>query len=324
MRAVPVNIDWHPGLSIYASEKFLKSVGDEYGWLGGLDKTGKIRCILPYTIVRKAKLKMVRFRVETIPIGEGLDVTEEKAFLNGVVEYFRTRGADIIIPATTNTIFRTYPDGAIAAPYGTLIIDLDRDEEALFGNFSSSHRRKVRLAEKAGLQVHRGLQHGKTAYELVRETFRRSSIPFMRYASFRRMVDALGENVEILLVRDQEAVQGCLVVPFSEYAAYYVYGGSVLEPAPGAMNLVHWEAIRMFRKIGVQRYDFCGVRINPEKGSKQEGLMTFKERFGPRLAQGYIWKYTLKTAKSAVYSAAVRILRGGDIVDAERHKIVGL
>ncbi len=55
---------------------------------------------------------MVRFRVETIPLEEELDVQEEKSFLNSAVEYFRSIGADMIIPATTNTIFRTYPDGA--------------------------------------------------------------------------------------------------------------------------------------------------------------------------------------------------------------------
>ena len=34
MKATPIEINWHPGLPIYASESFLKAVGDEYGWLG--------------------------------------------------------------------------------------------------------------------------------------------------------------------------------------------------------------------------------------------------------------------------------------------------
>ena len=59
---------------------------------------------------------MVRFRVETISIEGELDIQEEKDFLSSAIEYFRSIGADMIIPATTNTIFRTYPDGATAAP----------------------------------------------------------------------------------------------------------------------------------------------------------------------------------------------------------------
>ena len=324
LRAAPVDIDWHPGLSIYASEQFLKAVGDEYGWLGGTDDLGKLRCILPYTIIRKAMVRMVRFRVETISLGEDLEVEEEKSFLDSVVEYFRSISADIIIPATTNAIFLAYPHGAIAAPYGTHIIDLTQDEGTLFNNFSSSHRRKVRLATKASVKIHSSVEYVEKAYILVRDTFKRSSIPFMGYAAFKRIVDGLGENIKILLAERQGNLQGCVVIPFSKYSAYYAYGGSVPDPVTGAINLIHWEAIRMFHNLGVKRYDFCGVRINPKKGSKQEGLKNFKERFGPRLVQGYMWKFKLNPLKSLVYSMAVRLLRGGDIVDAERHKLTSL
>jgi lipid II:glycine glycyltransferase (peptidoglycan interpeptide bridge formation enzyme) len=88
--------------------------------------------------------------------------------------------------------------------------------------------------------------------------------------------------------------------------------------------MLHWEAIKQFRKLGVKRYDFVGVRINPEKGSKQEGLMMFKQRFGGQLIKGYMWKYAIRPIKFAVYSIAVRLLRGGDIVDNERTRLKAL
>jgi hypothetical protein len=47
----------------------------------------------------------------------------------------------------------------------------------------------------------------------------------------------------------------------------------------------------------------------------------FKERFGPQLHQGYIWKYPIRKLKSSIYSSAVKLLRGGDIVDAERRRL---
>lgn len=321
MLAKQIPINWHPDLSIYASEKFLKTVGDEYGWIGGFDASGYLRCILPYTIIKKAIFRMARFRVETIPLGEELALDEEKIFLNKTVELLRSIGADMIIPATTNTIFRTYPDGAIAAPYGTYIIDLTQPKDNIFRSFSSSHRRKVRLAKKKDIQIKNGLGHCETAYTLIRDTFKRSSIPFMDYRDFNRMVKNLGENVKILIAEHKGRVQGCVVIPFSKHSAYYVYGGSIPEPITGATNLLHWEAIQQFRELGVKRYDFVGVRINPEGGSKQEGLKIFKERFGGKFLQGYIWKYSIKPMKFAVYSVAVRLLRGGDIVDNERHKL---
>lgn len=321
MRAAPVEINWNPGLSIYASEPFLRAVGDEYGWLGGFDASGKLRCILPYTIIHKAMVRMVRFRVETIPVGGGLDVEEEKRFLNSAVDFFRSIGADTIIPATTNSIFRTYPDGAVAAPYGTLIIDLNQPEESLWANVHSKHRNVIRNAKKKGVRIVSDGDHSIAAYQLVRDTFKRSALPFMSQGSFMRMVGGLGRSVKIFIAECHGDMQGCAVIPFSNHSAYYVYGGSIREPVTGAMNLLQWEALLYFRGLGVERYDFCGVRIDPEKGSKQAGLMMFKERFGPKLVRGFLWKRSLNRIKSPIYTVAVRLLRGGDIIDAEKHKL---
>jgi hypothetical protein len=321
MKAIPVDINWSPDFSIFASEPFLKAVGDECGWLGGMDSSGELRCVLPYTMVRKAIFRMVRFRVETIAIGEDLTVEEEKSFLNSAMQYFRSIGADMTIPATTNTIFRTFPEGADVAPYGTYIVDLQLPEETLLGNLSSSHRRKVRQATKSGVTIQVGREYMETAYTLVRDTFKRSSISFMDFDSFRRMADSLGENVKIIVAKHEGVIQGSIVVPYSKYSAYYVYGGSIPNPANGSMVFLHWEAIRQFRSEGVKRYDFVGSRIDPEKGSKQEGLKAFKERFGGDLHQGYMWKYSLNPLKYKLYGLAARLRSGGDIVDAERHKL---
>jgi lipid II:glycine glycyltransferase (peptidoglycan interpeptide bridge formation enzyme) len=118
------------------------------------------------------------------------------------------------------------------------------------------------------------------------------------------------------------AIQGCMVAPFSDHTAYNCYAGSRPEPILGAMHLLHWEAMRQFRALGVKQFDFQGVRINPDKGSKQDGIMHYKQGFGGRLVQGYLWKYSFRPLGSAAYSVAVRLLMGGDIVDQERRKLV--
>jgi hypothetical protein len=134
LKAEPIKIQWDPSLPVFAKEEFLSAVGDEYGWLGGIDESGTLRCVLPCTIVRKTGLRMVRFRVEAIRLDASLDVEAEKSFLNSVVQYFRKTGADVIIPPSNNTLFRTYPDGANPAPYGSYVIDLRQPEEVLWRN----------------------------------------------------------------------------------------------------------------------------------------------------------------------------------------------
>jgi hypothetical protein len=316
-----MKLPWDPGLPVFAKEEFLRAVGDEYGWLGGVDETASLRCVLPFTIVRKAGVRMVRFRVETIPFGKELDVLEERSFLNGVVQHFRENRADVIIPASTNTIFRAYPEGAEAAPYGTYFVSLAKAEDALWAAVSPSHRRHVRSAEKSGVRVRSAPECMHVTHAIIHNTFKKSSLPFMSLESFARMVEGLGENAHLLVAECHGQIQSCALIAYSLQGAYYLYGGSIPQAVPGAMHLLHWEAIRLYRRLGVRRYDFCGARIDPAPGSKAAGLAAFKQRFGADLDRGYMWKCSISPLKSAIYSLGVRWLRGGDIVDAEHHKL---
>jgi len=308
-------------MPVFAKEEFLRAVGDKYGWLGGTSASGTLRCILPYTIMHKAGLRMVRFRMETIPCVADLDETEEKVFLNSVVDYFREIGADVIIPPTNNALFRTYPDGASAAPYGSYVIDLQQPEEILWRNISKTSRQNITAAQKEGVLVQWGIEFLDPAYDLIRETFRRSKMGFMSRDSFKQLALSLGENCRVLKAVHQGVAHSYSFLAFSTPAAYWIYGGNIQDQHPGAMKLLQWEAIRLFRNLGVRKYDFFGARIDPPKGSKQEGINKMKKHLGGSLSQGYVWKYSLRPSRAWVYSKAVKVLRGGDIVDQEKHKM---
>ncbi|MGH9398427.1 MAG: lipid II:glycine glycyltransferase FemX [Terriglobia bacterium] len=321
LKAAPIEIKWHSGVSIFASEGFLRAVGDGYGWIGGTDDSGDLRCILPYTIIRKPGFRMVRFRTETLSMGQELDLEEEKSFLSSTVEYFRSAGADVIIPATNTAILRTYPDGALAAPYGTFVKDLDQPEETLWRGIHADYRQNIRKAIKVGVRVESGMQYLETSYDLVADTLKRSGHKFKSYRKFKDVLLSFGENLRLFIAEHEGVVQACMVGPFSEYSAYDWYSGTISKPVRGSMHLLLWEALRQFREMGVKRFNFAGVRISPDKGSKQEGIMNFKMRFGGNLVRGYMWKYSLRPLKFAAYSLAVRLLMGGDIVDQERHRL---
>jgi hypothetical protein len=330
MKAERVEINWNSDLSVYASESFLRWVSNDYGWIGGIEDSGKVVCILPYSVIQKSLFRLVRFPVQTIPLERELAIEEEREFLNSTVEFFRSTGADLIIPATFNTVFRTYPDGAMVAPFGSYILDLRQPEETLWGNLHSKHRNVIRNAMKKGVKILGGMEHLETAYGLVRDSFMRSANGFMArmrtgfrldYDAFKRQVLGLGENVKVFLAEFDGVAQGCAVVPFSQHSAYYMHGGSIPNPLTGATNLLQWEAIRQFRDLGVHRYDFFGARVDPEKGSKIEGIMKFKERFGGQFIKGYMWKYSFSPIKYFLYSKAVQVRSRGDVVDQEHHKL---
>lgn len=321
LRAQPIAIAWHPGLPVFAAEPVLKAVGDEYGWLGGLDAAGTLRCILPYTIVRKAMVRLVRFRAETIAVDGPLGVEEETAFLDSAVEHFRAIGADAIVPGTNNAVFRTYPRGADAAPYGSYVIELTPTEDQLWKSVGRITRQNIRTAQKDGVAIRSGLEYLDTAYGLIRETFARSELPFMGRAAFVRFVNGLGDHGRLLVAEFQGAVHSAVVFAFSDPCVYAVYGGNLAQQHQGANKLIYWDAMTTFRRQGVKRFDFYGARVDPPPGSKHAAINALKERFGATLVRGYMWKYPLRPLRSLAYSVGVRYLRGGDIVDRERHKL---
>lgn len=322
LRAVRIPIRWDQSLPVFAKEEFLRAVGDEYGWLGGLDESGTLRCVLPYTIVRKRLLRLVRFRTATIPWGADLDLAEERSFLNSVVQHFRTTGADVIIPPSNNAIFRTCPDNARAAPYGTYLIDLRQPEEVLWRNIGRKTRQNIGTAQRSGMVVCES-NNLASAYDLIRETFRRSSLPFMNRANFEGFVHGLGEQGKLLVAERNGVVHSCCIFGFSRCTAYAIYAGNLEHQHQGANKLLYWQAMRLFRALAVRTFDFYGARVNPKNGSKQEGINQLKILMGANLSQGYMWKHSLRPWRSWVYSAAVRVLRGGDIVDQEADNLNG-
>lgn len=321
LTAESIRIQWNPNLPVFAKEEFLRAVGDEYGWLGGIDEAGSLRCVLPYTIVRKAGLRLVRFRVETVPYGASLDVLEERSFLNSVVQYFQNARADVIIPPTSNAIFRTYPDGAKPAPYGSYAIHLQQPEETLWRNIAKSTQRNIRIAQKDGVVIREGVEFMDPAYDLIRETLRRSRMGFMNRDSFRQFALSLGDHGKFLMAEHQGVAQSYSLFAFSMPCAYWIYGGNIEGLHQGAMKLLHWEAIRLFRNLGIHKYDFFGARIDPPKGSKLENINQMKKHLGATLAQGFTWKYSLRPWRASVYSFGVRLFRRGDLVDQEEHKM---
>ena len=115
--------------------------------------------------------------------------------------------------------------------------------------------------------------------------------------------------------------QCCNIIAFSNYCAYTVYGGTISSAHQGAMKLIEWESICTLKNNNVQLYDFVGARIDPERGSKQEALSSYKKRMGGSLKTGFMWRYPLSSFQFRAYSIAVRLLMGGDIVDQEHHKL---
>lgn len=314
-----INFVWNEEYPIFSSEKFLRSISSEYGWVGGF-ADNDLKLVLPYIIKKNLIFRCLQFQTDTIVIDGELTENDEKFFLNRVIAELGNK-ADFVIQPPANVVFRTYPDCSISAKFGSYVIDLGLTEEELWAGIHQKHRNVIRNAIKNNVKIEIGAKNLDIAYNLIKNTLERSNKSFLNRNKFDKLIESLGDNVEICMAYHNGEPQGCAVIPFSKYCAYYSYGGSISNPLLGSINLLHWEAIKYFKYLDVKKYDFVGARIKPEPDSKLEGIQRFKSRFGPTMKQGFLWKVIINRKKYWLYNVLYKIKNSeGDIIDQEKDK----
>jgi lipid II:glycine glycyltransferase (peptidoglycan interpeptide bridge formation enzyme) len=305
--------------TIFSSEKYLKTQSDEYYYLSSEDD----KMIIPVVIKKKLIFKYAVFHSGLVKSGG--DHEKEKDFLNSAVKLLKKEKIDFISHPSSYVLFDSYPDNSVYAPFGTYLIDLTRPEENLWDNLHQKHRNVIRNAMKNGVVIRRDKSDPEAIFEMLAGTMERSGMGFSGREYFHRIMNSLGDNIEVFSAYKDDAVQGCAVFPFNRYSSYYLWGGSIENPFTGALNLLQWEAMRYFKSLGVKRYNFTGARISPEEGSKLEGIQRFKSRFGGELMKGYLWKMPLNPFKYGLFNLVIRMRNFGksqskDIIDQERFR----
>lgn len=160
----------------------------------------------------------------------------------------------------------------------TFVIDLSRDEDALFSGMSSDYRRKIRKAERSGLQFE---AHHSPDEALVSDflgtyaAFAKSrGIASPDPVAISRMY-ASG-NAILMLLRKDGAVTDYLHLYSAGGTAIFMYGVNTDKQNDGAGQYLHWQALRHLKAGGHAWYDLGGV----SRTGSGDGIFAFKERFG--------------------------------------------
>jgi Acetyltransferase (GNAT) domain len=308
-------------LPVVATKEYLSYNSSKYGWFLS-DKF-----ILPFYLSKKLIFTRIFFTTSLIPLSE-TSPNDEKIFLNEVVDSAKKNKIDIIELPASNAIFNFFPKNAPHTEFGTFIVDLSLDEEILFKNLHQKHRNVVRKAEKDGVVITFCDEKIKECYDIIKDTYARQGKSFIIYEKFLKLKENLGDNVRFYLAIKNNVIQSVAVLLWNEnHSSYYLYGGSIKDPYTGSNNLLHWRAMIDMKALGVKLYDFMGARIEPEAGSKLEGIQRFKERFGGNLKTGFIWKYPVNNTKYFFFEVITRLYYlskfrryDGDIISQERRR----
>jgi peptidoglycan pentaglycine glycine transferase (the first glycine) len=170
-------------------------------------------------------------------------------------------------------------------PQTSLILDLTKTESEILAQMKPKGRYNIKLAEKHGVTVKQSSDVGDF-YSILSKTGNRDGFGIHPQAYYKKMLDSLGKNAQLLLAEHQgKVIAGGIFVYLDEWGIYY-YGASDSEfrnlMAP---YLVQWEAIKEAKKRGCKFYDFLGIAPENAKNHPWAGVTEFKKKFGGQVTE---------------------------------------
>jgi len=179
------------------------------------------------------------------------------------------------------------PDGfeGIQARFNYRLYLQGRSEEEILMNLTQSCRRKVRIAQRSGVEVHPvGLEYLDEFVRIMQVTGQRDGFAVRPRAYFARMLEALGPHARLYMgFYEGKPVCGALSTNYAGKVCY-VYGASDNVHRDVMPNyLMQWEMIRWAIETNCTVYDFQGVSGDLTEGSHMYGLYKFKRGFNGQL-----------------------------------------
>ncbi len=173
------------------------------------------------------------------------------------------------------------------------LLDLRAKTEERFAAIKSSHRRKVRDAEKAEVTVadetgttSLALLHELQGHTQERREGRGETMSLPEAQQYERLGRCFvgGGSGRLFVGRKDGAAVSAILCGVEGSRAYYLMGGT--SPAGFACNaatMVLWRASVLLAERGVVEMNLGGVpREAEQEGHAEHGLWRFKEGFGPR------------------------------------------
>lgn len=157
--------------------------------------------------------------------------------------------------------------------YATFTTVLSKDTESLFKGFPRDTRYMIRKAQKAGLQVRRGMDQLGSFYEMFAESMRRLGTPVFPLSLFENLQKEFGDHVDLLLVYSGEKpVSGVISFFFRDTILPYYAGAAPEAPRLAANNFMYWELMKDASTAGLRCFDFG-------RSKKGTGSFAFKTQW---------------------------------------------
>ncbi len=191
------------------------------------------------------------------------------------------------------------------------ILDLTKSEEELLKNMSQKTRYNIRLAQKKGVKILEDNSDKAFAeyLKLTRETTQRQKFFAHNEKYHKALWETFKNNKDkefsihlLKAVYNKETLVTWVLFVLGD-ALYYPYGASSEQYREVmASNLVMWEAIRLGKKLGLEKFDMWGAAnvVDPRPDNIYYGFHRFKQGYGPRHVE-YVGSFDLVINKKTYF-----------------------
>jgi peptidoglycan pentaglycine glycine transferase (the first glycine) len=148
-------------------------------------------------------------------------------------------------------------------PRHTILVDLDRSEEAILEGMKPKWRYNTRLAERKGVRVREGNAADLDSfYGLMQLTEERDEFAVHSREYYEQVWQEFAPRAQaglMLAEHEGQILAGLMAFAFGR-KAWYMYGASANEKRHLMPNhLLQWEAMRWAKSQGCQSYDLWGI-----------------------------------------------------------------
>lgn len=279
---------------------FQKFLGHETGFL--FEPTSGI--LVPIKLHRRyffvfAQLLYSPFRQE-----KPILVEEEKEFWVNAETYLQSRfNIQRILPSQQFFNYSSPPENSLNCPLGIYSINLTSPEEEIFGKIQARTRKYIRGNSTKEITVRYGEECLPDFYSLLSKTLLREGAWCDSFENIKSFYHFLAPtNILCAVAYRGSSPEATLLVPYTNYLAFLYYGAAYENNAASTTNkFLHWEVMKKLKSEGVAKLILGGVRMGNVSGTKYERIQFFKERLGPEIVSGYIWKKDLKPVFAKTY-----------------------
>lgn len=166
----------------------------------------------------------------------------------------------------------------------TAIIDLKKYEEEILAEMKPKWRYNIRLAEKKWVkvsEVSKTEQNIKIFYDLMMETTSRDNFSWNTFDYYKKFLNNLDFS-KLLFAEYEGKIISAWIFTYDEKIAIYYYWASTSDKnfrnlmAP---YLLQWEAIKIWKNLWCEIYDFLWIADSEDKNSPLVWVTDFKLKF---------------------------------------------